>query len=181
MKKRLVHKNNVNWGLFILIITGFVAILTLIYLYYFVILLIRFNLFKLPIIIWLTTLPLLVLNILLFQVCRTTFLSIIKKSDFILYTTGIKINNKYLMWKQIKSISFKTGRYKSKKVFFRGVKLPMLQKIFILDKKGKEYSCIIDIDYYLKKNRDKNNLRQVRDLLLGLDKLSLLSDWAEKR
>ena len=57
----------------------------------------------------------------------------------------------------------------------------MLQKIFILDKKGKEHSCIIDIDYYLKKNRDKNNLRQIRDLLLGLDKLSLLSDWAEKR
>lgn len=181
MKKRLVHRNTVNWGLFILIITGFVAILTLIYLYYFVILLIRFNFLNIPIIIWLTTLPVLFLNIMLFPVCRTTFLSIIKKSDFLLYTTGIKIKNKYFLWKQIKSISFKTGRYKGKKVFFRGFQLPMLQKIFILDKKGKEYSCIIDIDYYLKKNRDKNNLRQIRDLLLGLDKLSLLSDWAEKR
>ncbi len=181
MKKRLVHRNNVNWDLPILSVTSFVAVLTIIYLYYFVILLIRFSYLKIPIIIWLTTLPILFLNILLFPVCRTTFLSIIKKSDFILYATGIMINNKYLLWKQIKSISFKTGRYKSKKVFFRGFQLPMLQKIFILDKKGKEYSCVIDVDYYLKKNRDKNNLRQIRDLLLGLDKLSLLSDWAEKR
>lgn len=181
MKKRLVHRNNVNWGFPILSVTSFVAVLTIIYLYYFVILLIRFNLLKLPIIIWLTTLPILFLNLILFPVCRTTFLSLIKKSDFLLYTTGLRINNKYFLWKQIKSISFQTGRLRGKKVFFRGFKLPMLQKIFILDKKGKEHSCIIDIDYYLKKNRDKNNLRQIRDLLLGLDKLSLLSDWAEKR
>ena len=110
MKKRLVHRNNVNWGFPILSVTSFVAVLTIIYLYYFVILLIRFNLLKLPIIIWLTTLPILFLNLILFPVCRTTFLSLIKKSDFLLYTTGLRINNKYFLWKQIKSISFQTGR-----------------------------------------------------------------------
>ena len=180
MKKRLVHRNNVNWGIPILIVTGFVVLITILYLYYFVILLIKFNI-NLPIVVWLTSLPILLLNMILWPVCRTTFFSLTKKSDFLLYTTGIKINNKYLMWKQIKSISFKTGRYKCRNVFFRGFQLPMVQKIFVLDKKGTEYSCIIDVDYYLKKNRDKNNLRKIRELLFGLDKLSLMSDWAEKR
>ena len=58
---------------------------------------------------------------------------------------------------------------------------PVLQKIYILDKKGKEYSSIIDIDYFLKENREDNNLRKIKELLYGMDKLELISDWAEKR
>ena len=122
------------------------------------------------------TLPLIILNIIFLPIVK-----LVLKQDFSLYTSGVKIKKKYIEWKKIKSISFQTGRLKSDEAFFRGFKLPVLQRIFVLDKDGKEYSCIIDIDYYSKTKREDNNLRKIRELLLGMDRISLLSDWAEKR
>lgn len=184
MKKRLVYRNTVNWGWLIYTVSILVLVITLIYLYYFINLLlfiIRTPTLQKLIILVITSVPIILLNIFLIPVMKTLVGKFFKKSELKLYTTGIKIKKNFLTWKKIKSISFQTGRLQGKKAFFRGFQLPIIQKIFILDKKGKEYSCIIDVDYYLKKNREKNNLRKIRDLLLGLDKLSLLSDWAEKR
>ncbi len=182
VKKRLVHRADINWGWLPLTTATLVFLIDFFYFFYFFqYIILAINTSNFSSIIVLTLIPILVLNGLFFPVLKALILRIMKKTDFQLYTTGIKIKGKLLNWSQIKSISFKTGRYKGKKAFFRGHRLPALQSIFILDKKGKEYSCIIDIDYSSKKNRKENNLRKIREFLLGMDKISLLSDWAEKK
>jgi hypothetical protein len=186
MKRKLIYRCSVKWGWLILLVTALVFFLTVIYIYYLgklVIFVIRNPVMITKLIVVVTAIPLVVLNILFFPVMRTLFLKFMKKEkyDLQIYNTGFKIRDTFLEWKKIKSISFHTGRLQGKTAFFYGYKLPIMQKIFLLDKEGNEYSCVIDIDYYLKKDRDKNNLRKIRELLLGLDKVSLISDWAEKR
>ena len=107
--------------------------------------------------------------------------SILKLHEFELHTDCIRIKNKNLEWKKVKSISFQTGRPIYDRTFNLGIKLPALQKIFILDKEGLEYSAIIDIDYYSKKNRKENNIKTISRFLAGMDKEYLIADWAEKR
>ncbi|MBT6821222.1 hypothetical protein HN827_00480 [archaeon] len=105
-----------------------------------------------------------------------------KKSDFVISKEGIKIKKTFLEWKQIKSISLNTNRMKSKIPYYmKNFSLPTLQEIYILDKKGKEYFTNIDIDYSFKKNRITNNYVKIRDVLIDMDKIVLMSDWAQKR
>jgi len=179
VKKRLVYNCRVHWGNFVYVLTFVIFLLTLTFLLYAIQAFMKYALtFYLIVILFGLFLPLIVLNIIFLPVMKDI---ILKKSELVLYTTGFKIKNKFLMWKQIKSISFNTGRLKKRTAFFRGAQLPMLQKIYILDKKGIEYSCNIDIDYWGKKKREENNLRKLNEFLLGLNQVSLLSDWAEKR
>jgi hypothetical protein len=62
-----------------------------------------------------------------------------------------------------------------------GFKMPAFQRIFILDNDGKEYSCIIGIDYFMKKDRADNNIRLLQRIFHDIGKDHLISDWAEKR
>jgi len=131
----------------------------------------------------LLAIPLLVLNIILFPLLKQIILSFIGKRfiEFELYTKGITIKNKYLGWKDIKSISFQSGRLIYDTRFYHGFKFPAFQRIYVLDNEGKEYSAIIDIDYWSKKDRKNNNLRKLNELMMGMDRTSILSDWAQKR
>ncbi|MBN1502144.1 hypothetical protein JW930_01250 [Candidatus Woesearchaeota archaeon] len=124
-----------------------------------------------------------VLNFCFFPVFHHLFFSILKKPryDLILSKKGIQIANKYLQWRQVKSISFSTGRPKSKIAFYR-VKfaLPAKQTIFVLDKQGREYKRMVDIDYFSKHDRSNNNLVGIEKVLADLKKANLISDWAER-
>ncbi|MBN2368590.1 hypothetical protein JXC34_06220 [Candidatus Woesearchaeota archaeon] len=184
MKKKIVHKNKIRWGLPLIILMGIAVLLSMAYMTYAIRLIIFLiqNPKLMPIVVLLITLfPLLALDFIFFPVFKGVLFELIRKEDsgLVLYTTGIEINRLFLEWKKIKSISFNSGRI-NRKDFFRGFGLPALQEIYILDKKGKEYSCTIDIDYSLKKDRENNNLREIRDMLLGLEKARLISDWAQR-
>ncbi|MEM3373951.1 MAG: hypothetical protein QXE31_01900 [Candidatus Woesearchaeota archaeon] len=104
-----------------------------------------------------------------------------KLTDFTLYQEGIKIKKKFLTWSEIKSISFQTGRHIADYNFYKGFKLPVFQRIYILDYDAQEYSTIIDTDYFLKNKRSQNNLLILRKHLIDMNKSKLISDWAEKR
>ena len=121
--------------------------------------------------------PIFLLDLLMMPLIK----SVLKLYDFELHTDGVKIKNKKIEWKKVKSISFQTGRLIYDRKYDSGLKLPVLQKIYVLDKEGKEYSAIIDIDYFSKKNRSKNNIRKITKFLDGMNKEYLIADWAEKR
>ena len=127
--------------------------------------------------------PIIILDIFIFPIFREILLKFIKKThnQFEIYTTGIKIKEKYFNWKNIKSISPDTGRPMVDKKYFKGPKLPVLQKIYLIDKNYNEYCCIVDYDYFSKPNRQKNNLEKIKELLLGLDKIDIIHDWAQLR
>ena len=168
MESNLIFKANVDWDwlgkvIFFLLILLNLIFGTLIFLTSPV-----FVLFGLPVII---------LDVLLLPLVK----SILNLHEFELHTNSVKIKNKTLVWKKVKSISFQTGRLIYDRNFNLGLKLPALQKIFVLDKKGKEYCAIIDIDYYSKKKRKENNIRRINKFLVGMDKDYLVADWAEKR
>jgi len=184
MAKRIVYKNRINWGLCSYVAFLLIFFITLINIFY------LFSLVKIivvnpdlgAVLIFIISLSItIILNVMIFDFYKSIYNIIFRKYDFILYNTGMEIKGKYFEWRKIKSISFNTGRRFNKKLFYKGFKLPVLQRIFILDKKGKEHSVVIDIDHPLRKDREKNNLRVIRDHLYGMDKISLLSDWAKKR
>jgi hypothetical protein len=181
MKKRLVFRCVPRWGVLLSITGVFVLTISFIQIFFLILAFISNNdlIFLVFSFIFLF-IPLITLNIIFFKINKVTLYKIlnIKKSNLIVFTTGIKINKNYLKWNKIKSISFHRGR--KKKDFYYGLGLPSLQKIYILDKKGIEYNTIVDVDHFLKTNRKKNNLRKIMDLLMGLDKEDLISDWAQQ-
>lgn len=168
MKSSLIFKANVEWGW----LGKFVSLLLLFLNLIFVVLIFLTS----PVFV-LFGFPILILDFLLIPLIK----SILRLHDFELHINCVRIKNKTIEWKQIKSISFQTGRLIYDRTFNFGVKLPVLQRIFVLDKEGKEYSAIIDIDYYSKKNRKENNIKKIHKFLIGMDKDYLVADWAEKR
>jgi hypothetical protein len=165
----------INWGIPVYIFSLFVVILNLVFSYY---LIVYFHPISL-----LFFIPALILDFIFYPVFRSLIFSIVKKThyDLVISGKGIEINRKLHLWENIKSISFQTGRIVHNNTFFQGFKLPAMQKIYILDTEGKEYSAAIDIDYILKGNRGKNNLILAKAELYDLRKMGILSDWAEKR
>jgi hypothetical protein len=119
--------------------------------------------------------PLILLNIFLFPTLKVLFYQ-----DVFLYDLGIKIRGSFLDWKKIKSISFSSGRYMDSK-FWSGLKLPAVQKLYLLDNDGNEHVGVIDIDHSLRSSRSRNNLLRMNEQLHILNKSHLISDWAEKR
>ncbi|MCM2324865.1 MAG: hypothetical protein NDI94_00230 [Candidatus Woesearchaeota archaeon] len=119
--------------------------------------------------------PLILLNVFLFPVLRVLF-----HQDVSLYDLGIKIRGNFLRWEKIRSISFSSGRYRDSK-FWSGLKLPAVQRLYLLDMDGKEYIGVIDIDHSLKSSRSRNNMLRMNEQLHILNKSHLISDWAEKR
>lgn len=168
MKSNLIFKANVKWEWLGKIIFSLLILLNLVFIVLIFLTLPVFVFFGLPV---------LILDILLLPLIK----SILKLHEFELHTDCIMIKNKNIQWKQIKSISFQTGRLIYDRSFNFGFKLPALQKIYVLDKEGKEYSAIIDVDYYSKKNRKENNIKKIHKFLIGMDKEYLVADWAEKR
>jgi hypothetical protein len=165
----------INWGLPVYIFSIFVIALNIASAYYFI------SLFH-PV-LFLFFIPVLALDIALFPVFSSLLFIMIRKIHYNLVISGkgIEMNRKQHIWESIKSISFQTGRLVHNNTAFQGIRLPALQRIYILDKDGKEYSAIIDIDYFLKGNREKNNLILAKSELYDLRKMGVLSDWAEKR
>ncbi|MFH2020460.1 MAG: hypothetical protein ABIJ34_03540 [archaeon] len=159
------------FGIFLILLDTYFVILGL---------MIFFSWVLLPLIL---ILPLAMLNFFMYKIIKVFLLSLLGKPHFELevFDSGIRIKNEYLQWHKIKSISFQTGRLIHDREFSKGFKLPVFQRMFVLDKSGKEYSCIIDIDYFMKENRSHNNLRKLNTLMYDLGKASLISDWAEKR
>ncbi|MBT3720311.1 hypothetical protein HN789_05485 [archaeon] len=168
MKSKLIFRADINWGY--LGKTLFIVLIILNFLF------VSLVFFTTPFFI-LFGIPIFVLDLLLMPLIK----SILKIQEFELHTDSLKIKNKKIDWKKVKSISFQTGRLIYDRVFYKGFKLPTLQKIFVLDKEGYEYSAIIDIDYYFKKKRQENNIRIINRHLLAMDKQYLVADWAEKR
>jgi hypothetical protein len=164
----LIYKPNIRWGYLGTSVFLFILLLNL----FFIALM-----FITPLILIFFGIPIILLDILLLPLIK----SILKVTDFELHTDGLTIKKKKIFWKEVKSISFQTGRPIYDRNFNSGFKLPALQKIYVLDKKGLEYSAVIDADFYLKKNRNKNNIRIISKFLLGMDKQDLIADWAEKR
>lgn len=168
IKSNLIFKAEVSWGWIGKIIF---TILILLNLSFIILLFLTSSIFVF------FGLPILILDLLLIPLIK----SILHLHEFELHTNCIKIKNKIIEWKEVKSISFQTGRLIYDRSFYLGLKLPVMQKIYVLDKKGQEYSAIIDIDYYSKKNREKNNISKITKFLDGMNKEYLLADWAEKR
>jgi len=184
MEKKVIYKSKIAFGWFFHFLFFFILFLNAVMFFYIaqiVFLFIEKLVFNIISIIFF--LPLVILDIFLFPILKVVFLNLIKKEEYtiIIYNEGIEINTLFLEWKKIKSISFQTGRLITGNDFLRGFKLSAIQKIYILDKKGKEYSCAIDIDYFSKKDRSKNNLSIIKGILHEQNKIFLLSDWAEKR
>ena len=125
--------------------------------------------------------PILILDIFSFQIIKEILLKLFNKhyNQFEIYTTGVKIKKKYFDWKNIRSISPDTGRPIKDNKYFIGIKLPVLQKIYLIDKEYNEFKCVVDYDYFSKPNRQKNNLEKIKELLMGLDKLDIIHDWAQ--
>jgi hypothetical protein len=173
---KIVTKCQVHWGWLVYLVWLIILGLTFFSAYYSarMLLTIGFHLLLPAFLI-----PVLAINIVFYPVTSSVYHRLMKKADILVYDSGIRIKNKYLSWKQIKSISFRTGRTQRDYSFFSGIKLPALQRIYLLDTKGKEYSAIIDIDYSLKANRRKNNLAVLQEALSGLNKTNIISDWAQ--
>jgi len=157
-----IYTLKISWGWLIYLTTFIVLILNLITLYY---------VFLAGIRILFLLLPLVILDLI--------FLPVIRKPRFILFDTGVRIKGTFLSWKEIKSISFQSGRINQENPL-KG-RLPAIQRIFILDKKGREFSTLIDIDYFSKQDRKNNNLMKLNKYLFDMNKVSIISDWAEKR
>jgi len=180
-KKNLVYKANINWGYPLYLVGGIILLLDLVLMFQLVMMfLVNVSAFV-PFIVF--SLPIIILNIILFPLIKSIIFLMLNKKycEFELYTTGIKIKNKFFKWSQIKGLGFSTGRHIEDKFFYEGKKLPVYQKLFMSDKEGKEYSCSIDVDYYFKQHRKQNNLLKIEEFLLGLDKIDLIGDWAEKK
>jgi hypothetical protein len=180
-KKNLVYKAEINWGYPLYVVGGIILLLDAVLIYQ-LIMMILFNISAfIPFIVF--SLPIIILNVILFPLVKSLVLLMFNKKyyAFELYTTGIKIKNKFFKWKEIKGIGFSNGRNIDDKFFYIGKKLPVYQKVFMSDKDGKEYSCLLDIDYYFKQHRKQNNLLKIEEFLLGLDKIDLIGDWAEKK
>lgn len=167
-------RSSINWGYPIYILAFFVFSLNLLFLYYFI-------LFMHPI-SFLLFLPTLALDIVFFQVYRGIFLNLFRKDnhDLSISFKGIELKKRFHPWESIKSISFDTGRVEYDNSFCSGIRLPALQKIYLLDNDGVEHSGIIDIDYSLKNMRDKNNLIEAKRAITNFGRINLLSDWAQK-
>lgn len=168
MKSKLIYRAEVEWGWL-----GTLMIFLIVFLNFSFLLLI----FMTSTVFLFFGIPIFLLDIVIFPLLK----SIMKRHEFELQTDSVNIKNKKIEWKRIKSISFQTGRLIYDRSFNTGFKLPVLQKIYILDKKGREYSAIIDVDYYSKKNRTKNNIYKISKFLDGMNKDYLIADWAEKR
>ena len=180
-KKNLVFRAEINWGYPLYFIGGIILLLDTILLYQLVMMfLVNISAF-IPFIVF--SLPIIILNFILFPLISSIVgLALNKKyCQFELYTTGINIKNKFFKWKEIKGIGFNNGRHIDDKLFYEGKKLPVYQKLFMSDKEGKEYSCLLDVDYYFKQDRKENNMLKIEEFLLGLDKIDLIGDWAEKK
>jgi hypothetical protein len=162
----------INWGIPVYILSLIVFTLNLGFIYYLV------NSFH-PV-IFLFFIPAFVLDIIFYSVFRTLLLTKYKYT-LIISPKGIEINRRLHLWDSIRSISFQTGRLEHDFTAFHGIKLPVLQRIYILDREGKEYSVVIDIDYFLKGERKKNNLILAKEMLADMGKTAIISDWAEKR
>lgn len=164
----------VNWGLPVYIFSFFVLCLNLLFFY---------NLFSYfhPL-LFLFFIPALALDVIFYPVFNSITQKIMKKEHYPLIVShkGIELNNKLHLWDGIKSISFQTGRLIHDYRAFEGFKLPALQMIFVLDKEGKEYSAVIDIDYFLKGQREKNNLVEAKKEIFDHGRMNIMSDWAEK-
>ena len=127
-------------------------------------------------------LPVIVLDVMTYPLIRGIINELIRRTpDLSISQYGINIKGKSLPWHSVKSISLQTGRIMQDRNYFSGCKLPAYQKIFVLDKDGKEYECIIDVDYCLKKQREKNNYLKIISYLTKEKKIHLMADWAEKR
>jgi hypothetical protein len=165
----------INWGLPAYIFSFFILGLNLLFFY---------NLFSYfhPIIL-LFFIPSLALDVVFYPVFNSLLNKILKKEYYplIISPKGIELNNRLHLWESIKSISFQTGRLIHDYRAFQGFKLPALQMIYVLDKEGKEYSSVLDIDYFLKGQREKNNLIEARKEIFDFGRMNLISDWAEKR
>lgn len=181
MKKRLIFKSQIKWGWLLIAIGATLIIGDIITVIYIIMGLIKD--YQLIFISLILIIPLIILNYLLYPITKSILYWILKKNNhnLELFTTGIKIKKKMFKWEKIKSISFQTGRLIYDSKFFSGLKLPALQKIYILLKNGKEISSTIDVDYFLKNKRENNNLRKLNELFFGMDKQDILSDWAQKR
>jgi hypothetical protein len=165
----------VNWGFLVYAFSFFIFVLNLIPLYF------LFSYFH-PVLL-LFFIPVLALDTVLYPVFDSIIRKTVKKEKYSLIVShkGIELNNKLHLWDGIKSISFQTGRLEHDYKAFQGFKLPALQRIYLLDKEGKEYSAAIDIDYFLKEKRNKNNLIEAKKEILDLGRMNIMSDWAEKR
>ncbi len=165
----------INWGIPAYIFSSIIFVFNLVFIYYFFI--------YLNPLIFAFYIPVFALDIIFYPVFLSLFFNIFKKDDYDISISklGIGINRKMHLWDKIKSISFQTGRIVHDNTFSQGLRLPALQRIYLLEKDGKEYSAIIDIDYYLKEKRDKNNLVAAKEELFYLGKMGIISDWAEKR
>jgi hypothetical protein len=126
--------------------------------------------------------PLIVLDIMLAPIIRGIIISMFGLGpDLIMTQQGLTIKKINLPWHAVKSISLQTGRIMGDREYFAGCKLPALQKIFILDKGGREHECVIDIDYCMKGGRKSNNYLKITHHLSVEKRTQLMADWAEKR
>ncbi len=181
-----ILKVKVNWGWLVYSLFSLIQLINFFFFYFFYSIIYSansYNILSSLFIVLLIFLPIFVLNAFFNPVNRSILLNFIwkEKTECILYKEGIKLKRNFLVWNKIKSISFQSGRPITDYSFYKGIKLPALQRLFILDKKGEEYSCIIDIDYFFKQKRGKNNILLFREALVELGKSHLISDWAEKR
>ena len=183
-QKKLILKTTANWGWLAVLVSLTTTLMTAAYIFYTINLFLgmkTYFIWQLALISILGFIPIAILNYFLYPVNKTIIFEILGKEyhEILIYTTGMEIKGKYFLWKNVKSISFDTGRM-SKGAFFRGFKLPYPQKMYILDNESKEYSCIIDIDYTFKNNRENNNLRKIKKALFDFNKIDIMSDWAER-
>lgn len=176
---RLVYRAGVRWGLPAAILASLIILSNMPYLY----LLVRAAGAIIFFQIILLYLPVIALDIIFMPMIISIFPKKNKAADpnLELYDTGIRIKKEFIGWDKIRSISFQTGRTTHDYSSFEGFRLPAVQRMFVLDKTGKEISCAIDIDYAMKGSRKKNNLIILKEYLLDMGKGQLISDWAEKR
>jgi len=165
----------INWGVPVYVFSFIILLLNFCFAYYFI-------LYYHPV-IFLFFIPAIALDIIMYPVYKSVFNRALDRNhyDLLISNKGIELNRRLHLWDAIKSISFQTGRLAHDYTAFQGIKLPALQKIYLLDREGKEYSCAIDIDYSLRGKRNMNNLIFAKEELIHLGKIPMLSDWAEKR
>ncbi len=168
MKSKLVFKAIPEWGWLGILITIILLLLNIFFIMLLFLTSYVFIIFFLPVVI---------LDAVFFPLIKSMF----RIAEFELHTDSVKVKNRILKWKDVKSISFQTGRLIYDRDYDKGFKLPALQKIYVLDKKGEEYSAVIGVDYFFKKKREDNNIKRLTKYLNGMNREELIADWAEKR
>ena len=180
-KKDLVFISEVKIGKLLYVLLVFLFLINLFILIYAIIIVINDP--KFILMVFGFSLPIIILDIMIHKLAMISFENFLGKpfDEFRLYTTGIKIKEKFFLWENIRSVAIDSGRIMIDKEYFKGFKSPVFQKIYLIDKEYKEHNCIVDIDYYKKQDRNENNLEKIKELLLGLDKIDLMHDWAQKK